>query len=475
MIAKQLRSKSDYSSWLQKMEIEEPVVEDVKLDISKDNLYLGHSGLNYTVDNAVTVPLHIMVWEAGELRAKPRIGILVAKPGYGKSALASVIALDGIMYPYHMPTAVYDPAPNAEWYMHKQPITSIMSPEHARRAIGLMAKFNREPLGFNAVVYQPSFDTLGRGFQEEGTDKDYRLTLEDIRDMGYFSLSTAKSMLLDITGQSDNPAADALASEMLRKTELKNFTDAIRYFRKRETDENSGPQYGGAIRSGFPDYLQVNLDEGALADSHAPGQDMIGDMATHDFVVLRVKPKSRQDETITTVKNQVITSVSILRLLQERRRFISGNSVERSRALLTNPNGVQIVIDEIDKMIPRKGKSYTRIPITDTVLKERKNTINMLGMTQELSLVDPEFLKGVDYAIVGQLTEDEQEGGTADILRNKGISDGLIDSCKKLKYQKEGFVNTFGMRVNEWKYIDMHTRKGWSFYPALPRSALKIT
>lgn len=433
-----------------------------KYEIGPDNIYLGHTSLEYSEKNVFAPAMPITAIEGGHLRTKPKVGLVLAEKGAGKSLILALIAF-GLIHKHHLPSLFIDPAPNAEWYMHQFPLSKVVKGESLEKTRELFTHFPGMSFhGHTTAVYRPAFDSQ---FHEEGTDVDYALTLEDLRSLRYFSLSSAVDEFLHLLNLEDSRPAAIIAEDILLSMRIRAFSDFISAH-----ENDKAVDITDMSGANFITYLKSAIKSRRLADR--PGShDLVRDAKTLDYVVLRSKARQAEKESPTFAKYMANIKISLMRFLNERRMFVSGNREERVKSQFDNNAGILLVMDELKELIPASGASYTRDTINDTALLDRKNGTNIWGATQNAELISSSYIKSADYILFSHIKEDEKgHSGTADALRAANVPKYVIDAAKK---SPEHVMNSLGFPVNQWHLWDK--RRVYHFYPGQEGSAYKIT
>lgn len=448
-------------AWLDKV-TPRKIEEVPKYEIGPDNVYLGHTSLDYSERNVFAPPIPIVAMEGGHLRTKPKVILVLGEKGSGKSLILALIAF-AYIHKYHLPSLMVDPAPNPEWYMHQYPLTKVVKDVALARTTELFTHFPGMSLhGHTAAVYRPAFDSQ---FHEEGTNVDYALTLDDLRSLAYFSLTSAVDEFLNLLNLEDSRPAGIIAEDILLSRRIHTFSEFITAHEDEKVEAIT--DMNGA---NFVTYLKSAIRSRRLADRQG-SHDLIRDARNLDYVVLRGKARQAERESAAFAKYQSNIKISLMRFLNERRMFVSGTKEERIRSQFDNPAGILVVPDELKELIPASGSSYTRDMINDMALLDRKNGTSIVGATQNADLISPSFIKSCDYILFSHIQEDERgHSGTADALRAANVPKYVIDAAKK---SPEHIRNSLGFPVNQWHLWDK--RRIYHFYPGQEGSAYKIT
>lgn len=457
--------------------------EDIsKMNIAIDETFLGFTSLHYSEENIFAPPISIIKHEGGRVRANPLVILIIAPKGAGKTTLMKVIAQDNFEYKTNIPTVIIDPATNPEWYLSNYAITDpnigIMSKEKAEKVIEFGKRINWLPHAYSGVVYKPKF--TNEGFKEEGTDKDYVPTLEDYKDLYFFSPIQAEKELLSALGKSvsDSSNGEAYVHEAITNKKYKKISDIIAMQNDESYYKSFEKLYGKCDT--FFQRLNYLMATGAIADKPADNQRLLEDIKEKSFVVLRALSISEEEESQTDNQYQSIMRMWLTKIINEQLKGVSGIAEQSRQSLLNHLYGFQLVSDEIDKLAPAKKVriSYTRGIFNRGVDKERKNKMTVAGATQDISLVSERLVGSTDIFLFAKpsdpASEEGKSNGTIPYLE-KAYPE-YVDEIKNLKWQQ---TNDFDMKVSQWFIItkdkDILTRynKGRKFYPIWSKSAFK--
>lgn len=436
-------------------------------EIGSDQVYLGHTSLEYSYKNVFAPEMPIVAMEGGHLRTKPKVSYLLAEKGAGKSLLEWLIA-SALIRKHHLPTCILDLAPNAEWYMHQYPLQKVVSGTSLELTKDLFTHFpdTLKLEGFTTRVYRPA---LSGRFREEGTDVDYALTLEDIRTIDYFNPAAAEDTLLTILDLTDSRPARVMAKSLISNRSIRTFSEFMQ-LHKDDRDRPVEERMMVDLGTTFPAYLHTSLENRELS-SEQPKYDFIADAASHDYVVLRGKPRKSENESASFMKVQATLDAYLTRFLDERRKFVSGTQREKIDSKFDNPAGILVIADEMKEVAPRRGNSYMRDNIDNLALLDRKNGTNIIAATQDAGLVSENIPKSADYVFFSHIKgSDKGESSTESALKAAGVPKSIIEEAKK---SPEHQVNSLGFPVNLWFMWDKHSIR--RFYPGVDGSAYKIT
>jgi hypothetical protein len=433
------------------------------IEIPDTKLFLGFSSPSYTTGNVVAPDISIVANEGGEIVPKSRCFVVIGEKGSGKSILASIISFDNIIRKFHIPTLVIDP--QGEFYMHKYSLRDkYKSPDTQDKFNDYEEKFGAKFDGYKLKVFRVGFDT---SFQEEGIDADLTLTLNDFRELFNYSTSEGINSLLTILDLQESKNANVVIPFILAHPELRTFRDAINYLiGKSEYEMDVEDSIKEDVRKNgriVVRYMESALMLGVITDKENT-VDIIEEMNNNDFVVIKGKLKFGEDAKIYD-KYLTYLKIYITKILIERNKYVSGVRSERMKSRLSNPLGVNILIDEADTVAPEASTNFLANLIVQLATKYRKHGISVTALTQNASLLNHVLIQQADALFISALKSQDN----VHVVSERGISKETIEILRHLNKE---IRNSLGLLVNEWAYINQQNDI-ISFYPCPPLSSFK--
>ncbi len=463
-------NKKWYDKWA-----EPPVYIPDTLEIPDTKLFIGFDSENYTTANAVTPDINIIADEGDRIVPKSRCFTILGEKGSGKSILSSIIVFDNIIRKFHIPTLIIDPA--GEYYMHKYSLRHRYPSGRMEELLDdYETHFQVKFQGYKLKVARVGFDTE---FAEEGIDADLILTLNDFRELYSFSKVDGIQSLLTMLNLQDSKPSEYLAAQVLANPNFHNFGEvldslkgSLSKHKKKHKGEDEDDQFNEDSNDvelvqnsrAFRNYLEEALLLGSLSKETDSSFNLLSELMKNDSVIIKGKQKLGEDSKIYD-KYLTYLKIYLVKILMALTRYYAGTKEEKAKAILNNPLGIAIIIDEADTIVQESGGGFLSQLIVSLATKYRKWGVNVITISQNASLLNHVLLQQSDAIFVSRLKSKDN----LHAVLERGISKEAAEILRHLESERK---NSMEMLVSEWAYISMQNDIV-TFFPAVPLSDFK--
>lgn len=455
-----------------------PDKEKPRKQFQVDAPFLGFTTSDYNPENVFAPQLEnisteIIQVQGGKLVNDAKVVLFLASKGAGKSVAASVYVDDEIidrynrLYGIKVPCVEIDPNPQAEWYIHRDPITSVF-PKRAAELTEFFRLYGRKPRGYTSVVYASVLDQ-----DDLSVDKPFCLSLRDFLDVYKYNPTFAKGLLADLLGIPSDNVTDRLSLGILMK---KNEQYGITNFERLEwflsDREAIVKELRGIKPTNLYNYTISARDEGLISDSNDTSlPELVTDILKYDKVILRVQ--MGETSTNSSYENQrgIYSLMFIEKFYRQLRLGFSKNQIERSKSLFNRdrfPAGMILKIDECEHILTENASSYIKIYSEHLGTKGRKAGLTLVGISQYPDTINQRIVGMSDLKFVSTVDTEEM----AKALANSGVS--KLNIRDKLMTLKQKVEMPMGLRGSQWELLEKRILRG-SFFFRPPESAIYLS
>lgn len=435
--------------------------KSVKLNIARDEMFLGHTSLDFTPENVFAPKIGITSYEGGMLKPKQfRYGI-VGLPGAGKTWLLRLICQE-IMRNYQCPTFLMTPA--TELHYWQRPITSVLTPTKADQVMQYLSQWGLKPMGFPGEIWKPKFESER---EEIGVSRQDILTLQDFRDLKIDSFSNASKELETVLGVELSEPAARDVHKILNDKRILVFSDINKLSKSEELEFESN-----VITSAIKDAT----DTGVIGDSRPDNSNILADLRDRSYVVYKGMSRDDADDPQEYSRYLAFPRIRLNQTINDRKAAVSGTKSEQKRAYLGYFYGLNIGLDEVQVFAPYSGASFTRSRIRNVYLQNRKDLIHMGWGTQDLSLIATDLHSKAEALFIFRVEEssEDKKNGTIDVLK-KRLPPATIRTLRNLPHRVQNSLGFTTSQCALWYPQRPLGRENPSyFYPGLGLSAAKI-
>lgn len=408
--------------------IEEEQVEN-RIILEKDEMPIGFRKPDYSLDdedNLVKVNFHFTYEHDGKVvERKSRVISIIGDKGSGKSWLAGTI-IDYVVEQWGMKVFIIDPS--GEYFAHKFK-WNPHNKDIEEKADELLAKIGRARRGRKITIIAPKF--LG---EQDNVDIYYSLSFKEIKSMMKSNPKTINYIAELIGIQGDIPNINVL-SNIFTPEKLENmFTwsdfERVLNMEKRHTD----------VRKIFSSY-QYRKNIGVFNDDEKTHIDIIDLLVNNEIVIFQGILRTEEDDDFQTILYNTHIKILIDEILYEL------NKIKRNKpdARIKNRNGIFLVADEADSLIPATGNSTLRNRMVTLATKHRKDMINQIIITQSAAKIDNTLFQQTDYIFTAKIDDIN-----ASVFRKKQINQNVIDDLFRLNTEQ---TTSIGTVVNQFAFL----------------------